>query len=139
MMRRRTFAAALVLIAACLAARGAEHAAPAQFEMTTYYVAFLWRGPAWTADRTPEVEKIQEGHLANIRRLADEGKLLVAGPFADDGDLRGMFVLKAASAEEAKALCDTDPAVQAKRLRIEIHPWFAAKNIRVTPTAEEAR
>lgn len=100
-------------------------------EMTTYYVGFLYRGPKWTPERTPETEKIQEGHMANIRRLAKEGKLLLAGPFSDGGDLRGMFVFTVASIEEAKALADTDPAVQAGRLRIELHPWFSAKGIRV--------
>lgn len=106
------------------------------YEMTTYYVAFMRKGPAWTAERTAETEKVQQGHMALIRKLADEGKLVIAGPFADDGDLRGLFIFRVGSMAEAQALCDADPAVRAGRLKPEIHPWYAAKNIYVTPTAQ---
>jgi uncharacterized protein YciI len=100
--------------------------------MTTYYVGFLYRGPKWTPEVTPETTRIQEGHMANIRRMAEAGKLLVAGPFSDDGNLRGMYVFQVGSMEEAEKLVQTDPAVQSGRLRFELHPWFAAKNIVVT-------
>ncbi|MGH6629799.1 MAG: YciI family protein, partial [Burkholderiales bacterium] len=106
-------------------------------EMTTYYVGFLYRGPKWTPEETPELRRLQEEHLANIRRLADSGKLLLAGPFTDGGDLRGMFVFKVDSMEEAKALSDGDPAVKAGRLRVELHPWYSAKGIRVDTTPKE--
>ena len=42
------------------------------------------------------------------------------------------------SAEEAKALVESDPVVQAGRLRFEIHPWYAARNITVTPRKQES-
>jgi uncharacterized protein len=123
-------ALALAVALVTFPARAAEPP-PGAVEMTTYYVGFLYRGPQWTPGSTPESEKIQEGHMANIRRLAAEGKLLLAGPFTDDGDLRGMFVFTVASLEEARALAETDPAVKAGRLRIELHPWFSAKGIKV--------
>ena len=107
------------------------HTGPGGYEMTTYYVGLLYRGPSWSPEETPERQRIQEAHLANIQRLADEGKLLLAGPFSDGGDMRGMFVFQVASMEEAKALCDTDPAVKAGRLRVELHPWYSAKGINV--------
>ena len=107
---------------------------PGGFEMTTYYVGFLRKGPSWSGDDTPENRKLQEAHLANILRLSKEGKLLVAGPFLDGGDLRGLYVFKVGTAEEAKALVETDPAVAAGHLRFELHPWYAAKNISVTAT-----
>ena len=109
------------------------------FEMTTYFVGFLYRGPKWTAESTPETQRIQEGHMANIRRMGEAGKLLVAGPFSDDGDLRGLYVFKVATKEEAEKLVESDPAVQAGRLRFELHPWFAAKNIVVTPHASNPK
>ena len=34
-----------------------------------------------------EVARIQRGHLDNINRLAEEGKLAIAGPMGDDGDV----------------------------------------------------
>lgn len=118
----------------------AKSAVPAEgeFEMTTYFVGFLYRGPKWTPEVTPETTRIQEAHMANIRRMGESGKLLVAGPFGDDGALRGMYVFRVGTKEEAEKLVQSDPAVQAGRLRFELHPWFAAKNIVVTPRAAPA-
>jgi uncharacterized protein YciI len=109
----------------------AQEKSEPKYEMTTYYLVLLKRGPASTAESTPATRLIQEGHMANIRKMAAAGKLIVAGPFTDGGDLRGLFLFNVASKEEAKALCDQDPAVQAGRLIAEIHPWFAAKGITV--------
>lgn len=111
--------------------------AEVKYEMTTYYLGLIYKGDKWTPEVTPQTQKIQEGHMANIRRLGAEGKLLLAGPFADNTDLRGIFVYKVDTLEEAQALVQTDPAVQAGRLRVELHPWFSAKNILVFPTAAD--
>jgi uncharacterized protein YciI len=107
----------------------------AGYEMTTYQVAFLRKGPKWTPGETPELQKLQEAHMAHIRAMGESGKLLVAGPFSDGGDLRGMFIFRVDTPEEARALAEQDPAVQAGRLVLEWHPWFAAKNITVTAHA----
>lgn len=112
---------------------------PGGYEMTTYYVAFLYRGPNWTPQQTGETTKIQQEHLAHIQKMADSGKLVVAGPFTDDGEIRGIFVFQGVSAEEAQQLAANDPAVKAGRLRIELHPWFAAKGIRVDPPAQKSK
>ena len=112
---------------------------PGGYEMTKYYVGFLYRGSKWSAEQTPEVKAIQEGHMANIRRMGEEGKLLIAGPFTDDADLRGLYVFRAESMEEARALVESDPAVKAGRFRFELHPWFAAKNVVVTARAASTR
>jgi uncharacterized protein YciI len=92
--------------------------------MALYYMVLLKRGPKWTPEVTEETTKIQEGHMANIHKMAESGKLVLAGPFLDGGELRGIFLFKVGSAEEAKALMDSDPAVQAGRLLGEIHPWM---------------
>jgi uncharacterized protein YciI len=92
-------------------------------KFTTAYLAFLVRGEKWTPERTPQTEEIQKGHMANISRLAEMKKLVVAGPFGDNGRLRGIFVFKVGSLAEAKELANTDPAVQAGRLALLIHPW----------------
>ena len=92
-----------------------------------HFLVFLMRGDKWTPQVTPETEDIQKRHLANINKLHSEGKLLLAGPFTDNGVLRGIFVLKANSLEEAKQYCATDPAVQAGRLIVDVLPWTARK------------
>ena len=98
-------------------------------KLTTVYLAFLTRGGKWTAEKTPQTEEIQKAHMANINRLAETKKLVMAGPFGDNGPLRGIFVFKVASLSEAKALAETDPAVQAGRLTLEILPWRVPEGI----------
>ena len=122
-------AAVLFLAVGAAAAMAEESAAPIQ--MTLYYLALLHRGAAWTAEQTPEVKSILEGHMANIRRLAAEGKLILAGPFEGDVELRGLFLLQVGSLQEAQQLVDSDPAVKAGRFRVELLPWWGPKGIRV--------
>ena len=127
--------ALITLCVALFAAGTLCGAEPEDYEMTTYQVAFLMRGPAWTPAKSPELEQLQAAHLAHIGKMAETGKLILAGPFADGGDLRGLFIFRVDSLEEARALAEQDPAVKAGRLRLEWHPWYAAKNITVTPKA----
>jgi uncharacterized protein YciI len=139
-MRKLCIAFPLLLViapgAATLAA--AQKPSEAKYEMTTYYLVLLYRGPKSTGENTPEAQRIQAAHMANIGKMADEGKLLMAGPMDEDGKLRGIFVFRVASLQEAQALAAADPAVMAGRLVPEVHPWFTAKNIRVYPNAEAA-
>lgn len=95
----------------------------------TYFVGLLRRGPRWTPGESPALAKLQEAHLANIRKLAQTGKLVLAGPFEDEGPLRGIFVFKTASIAEPKTLAETDPAVQAGRFVISIHTWVVPNSM----------
>jgi uncharacterized protein YciI len=95
------------------------------YGMKTYVMAFLKAGPNRDRSRD-EAQKLQTAHMANINRLAAEGKLVVAGPFADSGPLRGIYVFDVATVAEAEALTRTDPAIQAGSLVMELHPWYAS-------------
>jgi uncharacterized protein len=109
---------------------------PPQFDNEQYQFGLLTRGPKWTAENTPEVQKIQEGHMANINKMAQAGKLFAAGPILDNGTLRGIFIFRAASVDEAMALAAEDPAIKAERLKLEILPWFGSKDIGVKAMEE---
>jgi len=93
--------------------------------MKVYVMAFLKKGPNRSQDST-EAVRLQAAHMANIQRMADEGMLVLAGPFMDDGDLRGIYVFNVSSVDSARALTDTDPAVKAGRLAMELHPWYGS-------------
>lgn len=67
------------------------------------------------------------GHLQNIKKLADDRKLLVAGPFGkNDSDFRGLFILNVSTIEEAKQLLQTDPAIKEDFLKPEMYPWYGS-------------
>jgi uncharacterized protein YciI len=94
-------------------------------DMQTVYFGFLKKGPNRKDgdDKLPEVQELQKAHLANINRLAETKKLVMAGPFGDDGELRGIFVFRVESLKEAEGLAATDPMIKIDRLKIELHPW----------------
>jgi uncharacterized protein YciI len=68
-----------------------------------------------------EVKKIMDGHMANINRLAKEGKLIAAGPFDGGG---GIFIFKSSSVDQVRDWVSTDPGVQAKRWNVEMLPYY---------------
>ena len=54
---------------------------------------------------------VVEEHVANIRKLDDEGKLEICGVFKGYPGVAGMYILKAENREEAKELCESEPLV----------------------------
>jgi len=96
-----------------------------EYGMRVYVMALLKAGP--NRNRTPdEARKLQDAHMANINRLAAQGKLVVAGPFEDAGELRGIYIFDVRTVAEAQALTRTDPAIQAGSLAMELHPWYGS-------------
>lgn len=95
------------------------------YGMRQYVMAFLKAGPNRSQDSL-EAAQLQRAHLDNIGRLAEEGKLSLAGPFLDDGEVRGIYIFNVSTIEEAKALTETDPAIQQGRLVMELHPWYGS-------------
>lgn len=95
------------------------------YGMKSYVMVFLKKGKTKVADSVQR-EKLQKEHLKNIERLANEGKLILAGPFLDKTELRGIYIFDVQSVEEAKKLTATDPAIQAGTLEMEMHPWYGS-------------
>jgi uncharacterized protein YciI len=76
------------------------------------------------ADKTElpkeQVDKIMEGHMANIQKMAKEGRLLVAGPFEGGG---GIFIFNSQSVDEVTQWLNDDPGVKAQRWNVEVQPY----------------
>lgn len=100
-----------------------------QYGMHAYVVAFLEAGPNRPTS-AEQAAQLMRAHLDNINRLAKQGVLVLAGPFMDDGNLRGIYVFDVATIEEAKALTETDPAIAAGTLVMELHPWYGSAAIK---------
>jgi len=96
-----------------------------EYGMKFYVMAFLKVGPNRNQDSAVAAQ-LQRAHLDNINRLAKVRKLVVAGPFMDDGDVRGIYIFDVKTVQEAEELTKTDPAIQAGRLVMELHPWYGS-------------
>lgn len=94
--------------------------------MKQYWLAFLYKGEIRNQDSLVAA-KIQTAHIANINRLAVEGKIIMAGPMGYDKDLRGIFIIDAKDSAQAASYIKTDSAIITGRLRYELHPWWTAK------------
>lgn len=94
--------------------------------MQQYYIVFLKAGKNRSQDST-EAAELQKQHLAHFSRMAEEGYASLIGPFGDDGEIKGMVVFNTPTQKEADSLANLDPMVKAGRLKVEIHPWWAAK------------
>ena len=96
-----------------------------EYGMKQYVMAYLKKGPNRDLDSNTTAE-LQKAHLENIGNLAEEGKLVLAGPFIDDGDVRVIYIFDVESIEEAQALTETDPAIKAGSLTMELRPWYGS-------------
>ncbi len=96
-----------------------------EWGMRQYVIAFLKTGPNRDQDSAAAAE-LQTAHMNNIKRMAEEGSLLLAGPFLDGGELAGIYVFDVTTIKEAEELTATDPAIAAGRLTMEIHPWYGS-------------
>ena len=79
-------------------------------ELDSYSFVLLKRGPRADEFSDEELDRLQEQHLAHLRAMAEQGHLLIAGPFSDQPDesLRG-FCLYRTDLEETRRLAESDP------------------------------
>lgn len=105
--------------------------------MRRYVLVVLKTGPTRMPDGEARTAMFA-GHMANIQRLAKEGKLAVAGPFMpSDSGWRGLFIFAVESVEEAKALTETDPVIVNGEMVAEYHPWYGSAALMATAELHE--
>ncbi|MBK9290043.1 MAG: hypothetical protein IPM52_00170 [Bacteroidetes bacterium] len=97
------------------------------YGMKSYFFVILKTGTNTTTDKE-FISKSFRGHLDNINRLVEEGKLIVAGPLGkNENNYRGIFILNnIKSTEEAVKLLQTDPAIKNGLLDYEIFTWYGS-------------
>ena len=96
------------------------------YTMKRYVFMLLNKGETRSTDSI-QAAKIQEQHLAHLNKLSEMGKLIVAGPFEQGGDHRGLLIFDVETVDEALKLEGEDPAVKAGRLSMEAFYWWGAK------------
>lgn len=97
-----------------------------QYGMKKYILVMLKSGTE-KIDIESERDSIFKGHLNNIKKLAAEGKMIVAGPLGEnEKSYEGIFILNVATREEAKELLQSDPAIKSKALATELFEWYGS-------------
>ena len=106
-------------------AESAQRLGADQRGMRSYVLVVLKTGPNKVAPGK-ERDEMFAGHFANIKRLATEGKLALAGPFDGADGWRGLFIFAVKDIEEAKQLTATDPVIMKGEMVAEYHKWYGS-------------
>jgi uncharacterized protein YciI len=93
--------------------------------MRRYVLVILKTSPTPVAPG-PARDEMFKGHFANMKRLAAEGKLALAGPLDGVDGWRGLFILAVSDIEEARALVATDPVVARGEMIPEFHGYYGS-------------
>jgi len=133
--------ASLLLLLAPAAVPGAEPAAPPaappKFEFETFQLVLLMRAPTWKKLPDEEAQALQAKHIGHLTKMGEAGKAVVCGPFGNQVDpaYRGACIYRVATPEEARALAEQDPIIQAGQLRAEVITWAVGKGYMTFPKA----
>ena len=139
-MSRAPFAALLALATAVAATSPLPAlAADAPFEMESVQLVLLLRAPTWKKLPAEESAALQKQHMAHLTAMGESGRMVVAGPLADQADpaYRGVCIYRVGSVAEARALAEQDPIVRAGQLRVEAMTWWFGKGYMTFPKAAE--
>lgn len=72
-------------------------------------------------------DSLMAGHMQNINRLVEGGKLIIAGPMGEnDKKYRGIFIFNTGDLKEAKSWVETDPSVKGGIFDAELYPWYGS-------------
>jgi uncharacterized protein YciI len=124
MKRARFFLPVLVAAAAWSAQGGAcaqpaaAASAPPAAQLPVYAVE-IRIGPAWDVAKKPHEQTHFREHSANLKRLRDQGSLVLGARYGD----KGLVLLHAASEADAHAMMQQDPAIQQRVFVYELHEF----------------
>jgi len=94
--------------------------------MKMYVMVILKTGSNKVADKAKR-DSLFAGHFANINRLIELKKMVIAGPFEqNEKTYRGIFILDVNTFEEATALLETDPTIKGKIFETEMFHWYGS-------------
>lgn len=98
------------------------------YGMRQYVLVILKTGPKKMA-AGPQRDEMFKGHMANIKRLASEGKLALAGPLDGKDGWRGLFVVAVSKIEDAQKLVETDPVIKEGEMVAEYHTYYGSAGL----------
>lgn len=102
-------------------------------EFDRFTVALLIHNPDGPQLDEEAAAALQDAHMSHLADMHAQGHLLAAGPISDPV-YRGLSILNV-DVEQARALKETDPAVQAGVYTIQVLPWIVpAGAVSFSPT-----
>ena len=117
----------------CALALGANSYHSKQSDPERLVLGFLNSGTERRGETPESLEKLQAAHLANLKKLGDEGKLLLAGPFLNGGAMRGICIFNTSSEKEAQSWMAKDAFVGKGYLKLKTYPFLANLDAFATP------
>lgn len=127
-----------ILLVMVLMVAGCAHRGTTRPGEADYTLVYLTTGPASAGHTKEQKQEIFAGHMANMKRLADEGSLLIAGPFgkARNPKWRGIFVMNTGDTAKATEIVSTDPGVSSQEFAPIFVPMRASEALRLTGQVE---
>ena len=108
----RQFALLVLVLVLSLASGARAQTAPAP----RWFIVQLTLGAAWDKSKPPNQQPGFAEHSANLRALREAGKLAMGARYAD----KGLLVVRAADAVEARTFFDADPMVLGNLFALQI-------------------
>ena len=99
--------------------------ADSTYHMKQYWFVLYTRGDGPALD-SATAARLQQEHLDHQAEQGRRGLIVMAGPFGDNGDWRGLLLYDCETWEEVEGWLRQDPFVKAGRLAYTIHPWYGA-------------
>jgi uncharacterized protein YciI len=131
----------LVIIAFCTPELTAQETPAIQYDSTlakslgadergmrNFVLVILKTGPT-KVPAGEERTRMFAGHMANIQRLANEGKLAFAGPLDGVDGWRGMYIFATADIDSAKSYVATDPVILQGEMVAEYHKLYGSAGL----------
>ncbi len=116
---RRALALAIVGLAALQVAEAQPASSPAATPESLLFAVEIKVGPKWDQSKSPQEQAFFREHSANLRRMREAGILLMGARYSD----KGLIVVAATSAAEARAQMEQDPSIAAGTFVFEVHPF----------------
>jgi uncharacterized protein YciI len=104
--------------------------ADSTYHMKQYWFVLYTKGDAAPLDSASNAATLKE-HLAHQDEQGKRGLIVMAGPFGDKGEWRGLLLYDCDTREEVEGYLRADPFVRAGQLKYEIHPWYGAVGTRL--------
>ncbi len=100
-----------------------------EIELDRFELVMLKRPRTWSEIAPDEADRLQRLHIAHLQAMTEAGQIRVAGPFDEQPDpaLRGMALYQTGSLERAKELANSDPAVIAGRIEVDVMYFYCPR------------